>query len=147
MRFFYSFFSTSFSLLVSLRRVYSFFLVFFYKMQVHPLDSEQDNHILPFPTASLRHSILSFVSTEIAECLHKNGPFSSRLSPRVSQHLRGCNFHSPKNLEKTPTFFRKSPRNVFLSPRFLGFLFPCYTLQNLLFAKIDALIVQRIIIK
>ena len=98
------------------------FLCFFHKMQVHPLDSEQDNHILPFPTASLRHSILSFVSTEIAECLHKNGLFSSRLSPRVSKHLRGCNFHSPKNLEKTPTFFRKSPRNVFLSPRFLGLL-------------------------
>jgi len=121
MRFFCSFFSTSFSLLASLLRVSSFFC-FFHKMQVHPLGSEQDNHILPFPTASLRHSILSFVSTEIAECLHKNDPFSSRLSPRVSKHLRGCNFHSPENLEKTPTFFRKSPRNVFLSPKFLGFL-------------------------
>ena len=98
------------------------FLCFFHKMQVHPLDSEQDNHILPFPTASPRHSILSFVSTEIAECLHKKCPSSSRLSPRVSQHLRGCNFHSPENLEKTPTFFRKSPRNVFLSPRFLELL-------------------------
>lgn len=94
------------------------FPCFFYKMQVHPLDSEQDNHILPFPTASLRHSILSFVSTEIAECLHKNGPISSRLSPRVSKHLRGCNFHSPKNLEKTPTFFRKSPTFSKKTPTF-----------------------------
>lgn len=101
--FLFFFFDSIFSSRVSSACVF-LFLCFFHKMQVHPLDSEQDNHILPFPTASLRHSILSFVSTGIAECLHKMVP-SHQDYPRVFRNIsEGAIFILRKISKKLPRF-------------------------------------------
>ena len=83
------------------------FLCFFHKMQVHTLDSEQDNHILPFPTTSLRHSILSFVSTEIAECLHKKWSLLIKIIPACFATSQRVQFSFSEKSRKNSHFFQK----------------------------------------
>ena len=110
MRFFCSFFSTSFSLLLSLRRVYSFFLVFFTKCKsilpiLNKIITSSPSPLLPFGTPFYLSSPPNLRSVHI-KMVHSHQDY-----PRMFRNIsEGAIFILRKISKKLPRFSENLPR-------------------------------------